>query len=293
MSDVSLNYLAANVAFLCEEFWPSSPTQFDPELDDAVALQALARGTMRGHCNVSASDVTFSVTDANLRENVIADVGGAGTRHRLMACGLSLALTGHPLTDLTATADLINTRGDRLLLAETMTPFHHALKAAVRPDLLITSEYFGDSYQSGDFVGGVRHEDLQQTSFASDSLDFVLTSDVMEHVPDALRAEREIIRILRPGGFYCFTVPLDAMGERDLVYARLREDGSIEYLAEPTYHGDPLRAEGALVYRIFSVREMTARFASLGATCVTYRLWSKGYGLVGPGCWVHVVRKAE
>lgn len=292
MPDVRPSYLAANAAFLCEEFWPSSPTHFDPELDEAIATRALALGTMRGHCNVSAADVTFSVTDPNLRENVIADVGGAGTRHRLMACGLSIAIAGHPLADLTVTAGLINARGARLLLAETMTPFHHALKAAVRPDLLVTSEYFGDAYQSGDVVDGIRHEDLQQTSFASDSLDVVLTSDVMEHVPDALRAEHEIIRILRPGGFYCFTVPLDAMGERDLVYARLRDDGGIEYLAEPTYHGDPLRTEGALVYRIFSVREMTARFAALGATCVTYRLWSKGYGLIGPGCWVHVVRKA-
>lgn len=114
----------------------------------------------------------------------------------------------------------------------------------------------------------------------------------MEHVPDAMMAERELIRILKPGGVYCFTAPLHPTADEDIVLARLREDASIEFLGEPMYHFDPLRGEGtALVFRIFSVRQMTRRFSELGATCTTYRLWSKGYGIIGPGCFVHVVRK--
>jgi hypothetical protein len=99
------------------------------------------------------------------------------------------------------------------------------------------------------------------------------------------------VRILRPGGSYCFTVPLLAYADSDMILARPLEDGTIDYLAEPIYHGDPLRAEGALVFRLFSVREMTARFESLGATCTTYRIWSKAYGILGQGCWVHIVQK--
>jgi hypothetical protein len=81
------------------------------------------------------------------------------------------------------------------------------------------------------------------------------------------------------------------MAEVDLLMAAMRPDGSIEYFADPVYHGDPLRAEGALVFRIFSIREMTARFAALGTRCTTYRIWSKHFGILGAGCWVHVVRK--
>lgn len=40
-------------------------------------------------------------------------------RHRLMACGLSLALFAHPLVRLPTTADVINTRRNRVLLTET------------------------------------------------------------------------------------------------------------------------------------------------------------------------------
>jgi SAM-dependent methyltransferase len=198
---------------------------------------------------------------------------------------------GTPLVSLPSSADVINGRRDRVFLTETTTPFHAAMKTLVAPELLATSEYFGPEHTSGDIVGGVRHEDLQKSSFADDTFNFVITSDVMEHVPDALAAEREIVRILKPGGSYCFTVPLHALAEADLILATMRDDGSIDYFADPIYHGDPLRAEGALVFRIFSVREMTARFGALGATCVTYRIWSKYYGILGPGCWVHVVRK--
>jgi SAM-dependent methyltransferase len=192
---------------------------------------------------------------------------------------------------LPASAEVINARRSRVFLTETTTPFHAAVVALLAPEILTTSEYFGDQYASGDYVGDIRHEDLQQTSFPDEYFDFVITSDVMEHVPDAIAAEREIVRILSPGGAYCFTVPLLAYAEADMIAARVLADGSIEYLEEPMYHGDPLRPEGALVFRLFSVNEMTARFAALGVTCTTYRIWSKSYGILGPGCWVHVVRK--
>lgn len=286
-----VSFLAGNCAFFCEEVALDTATQFDAELDEAVSVRSLERATLTGYCNLANQPTTFAVTDPNLRENVIAAVSGSGARHRIVACGLSLALFESPLVSLSATAEVINARRMRILLTETTTPFHHAFKALISPELLTTSEYFGPEYRSGDTVGGVRHEDLQSLSFANDSLELLITSDVMEHVPDALAAEREIVRVLRPGGIYCFTVPLHAYAEADLVLANAQPDGSITYFADPIYHGDPLRPEGVLVFRIFSIKEMTARFAALGAECKTYRLWSKHYGILGQGCWVHVVRK--
>ncbi len=286
-----MGYLAGKTAFFCEVFWPDTPTGLDTELDAAVSTQALASGTMSGFCNLAAQPALFAVTDSNLRENVISNLNGSSNRHRMLACSLGLALFEDPLVTLPDTIDLINSKKKSLFLTETTTPFHHAVKALIDSSLLVTSEYFGDQYASGDSIDGVRHEDLQKTSFPSNYFDVIITSDVMEHVPDALMAERDIVRILKPGGAYCFTAPLLAMADEDLILARMRADGTIDYLDTPIYHGDPLRAEGALVYRIFSIRQMTERFRQLGATCTSYRLWSKGYGLIGPGCFVHVVRK--
>jgi SAM-dependent methyltransferase len=286
-----VSWLAGLSAFFCEEFEPARGSAFDSELDAVVSAAALTSGKLTGYCNVSAQATEFSVSDPNLRENVFALGGGTGNRHRQLACALSQALFGTPLVSLPATAEVINARASRVFLTETTTPFHHALRALVRPELLVTSEYFGPEFESGADVDGVRHEDLQQTSFADDSFDLVITSDVLEHVADAPAAEREIVRILRPGGSYCYTVPMNPVAAEDAIRAVMRPDGSIEYLAEPMYHGDPLRSEGVLVFRIFSVTGMMERFAALGAVCRTYRLWSKHYGLIGPGCWIHIVRK--
>jgi ubiquinone/menaquinone biosynthesis C-methylase UbiE len=43
--------------------------------------------------------------------------------------------------------------------------------------------------------------------FADSSFDFVLCSEVLEHVPDPRRAIGEIARVLRPGGRLVLTVP--------------------------------------------------------------------------------------
>jgi len=50
--------------------------------------------------------------------------------------------------------------------------------------------------------------DLQTIELPSDSLDVVLTSHVLEHVPDTAKALRELHRVLRPRGRMYLQVPL-------------------------------------------------------------------------------------
>lgn len=75
----------------------------------------------------------------------------------------------------------------------------------------------------------------------------MVTQDVMEHVFDIDRAFCEIARTLKPGGYHIFTTPLVAKGRPTLQRAARRPDGSIEYLAEPEYHGNPVDPGGSLV----------------------------------------------
>lgn len=50
--------------------------------------------------------------------------------------------------------------------------------------------------------------DLQQMSFESDSIDVLIHSDTLEHVPDSQAALTESFRVLKPGGRLLYTVPI-------------------------------------------------------------------------------------
>lgn len=276
-----------------EDFDPAQTSLFDSELDTAASTYALERGTIRGLCNLSATETDFSISSDNLREDVVSESTRSINRHRQVVCALSLAVFGCPHASLAEIAEHVNRRALRVYVAEANSALFLFLKQYLNSDLFNYSEYFGDEHRSGEVVAdGIAHQDLQQTSFDDESFDIVLTCEVFEHIPDALRAEREVVRILKPGGVYCFTVPFIPHGESDLVLAERGPDGEIRHFAEPQYHGDPIRPEeGILVYRVFAFNDLKRRFESLGCRFRTYRFWSKSLGILGNNGWVHVVRK--
>jgi SAM-dependent methyltransferase len=154
----------------------------------------------------------------------------------------------------------------------------------------VCSEFWGEQYTPGSCLNGIRHEDLERLSFADDSLRVVLSSDVLEHVPDAYAAHQEIFRVLRPGGRHIFTVPFAPGAPRDDVRAR-RTSGAIEFLAHPLYHGDPVRPhQGVLVWRIFGM-EMLTRLGEIGFVNTTMRLNAPRYGILGDNAIVFIARK--
>ncbi len=94
----------------------------------------------------------------------------------------------------------------------------------------------------------ISSESLLELSYGDDSFDLVLTSDTFEHVPDYKTAFKEIHRVLKTGGSHIFTIPIvwqNATRRR----AEYKEDGTIDYLMEPAYHGPT--AEANLVWTDF------------------------------------------
>lgn len=87
--------------------------------------------------------------------------------------------------------------------------------------------------------GEINFNDVTSLSFEDESLDAIVSLDVLEHVPDYKKALKEFRRTLRPGGVLIATFPFIDVPET-LVRAKLAPDGSIAHLTEPEYHGDPL-----------------------------------------------------
>ena len=213
----------------------------------------------------------------NLRETGRCRRCGATNRQRQLArvaCTAASALTGERVRSLA-----------RLATGTDLAVFNTEASGAVHEQLASmrqyeASEYLGPEHEPGAVVDGRQHQDLRRLSFEDESFDLVLSSDVLEHVPDPYDAHREIHRVLRPEGHHVFTVPFHQTLYEDDVRAKLGPDGEPELLATPIYHDDPIRPEGVLVYTIFSL-EMLVRLSELGFFTTMYRLSELRHGIVG------------
>jgi SAM-dependent methyltransferase len=126
---------------------------------------------------------------------------------------------------------------------------------------LVCSEFFA-AVPPGHDLEGVRCEDLQALSFPDACFDLCTHTEVLEHVPDDARALRELQRVLRPGGWLIFTVPLF---DRDTTALRAtRVAGELVHHLPAQYHGDRIRGAGrVLVFRDYG-RDVTERVLAAG-----------------------------
>ena len=154
-----------------------------------------------------------------------------------------------------AAADLlINQLGvygeDHIFTTEQLTSFYGWLSKHY-PNVT-GSEYLGEDKTKGEVFNNIRHEDITQLSFADDSLDIILSFDVLEHVPDTASSISEFMRCLKPGGFALISAPFASNDYKTIVRAKVKDDGSIEHLMTPEYHGNPTKPdEGSLCFYHF------------------------------------------
>ena len=113
------------------------------------------------------------------------------------------------------------------------------------------SEYF-DGVAAGEMVDGVQCQDLQRLTYGTATFDVSTSTEVFEHVPDDARGFSELQRVLRPGGRLVFSVPLSS--EAATVERARLNNGAVEHLLPPEYHGDRIRGQGrVLAYRNYGM----------------------------------------
>lgn len=83
-----------------------------------------------------------------------------------------------------------------------------------------------------------RHEDLTRLTYADAVFDLVLTSESLEHVPDLSAALGEIFRVLKPGGYHLFTIPVYPGVAKTYARTVVHPDGALEHVAPRIFHPD-------------------------------------------------------
>jgi SAM-dependent methyltransferase len=240
-----------------------------------IESNALATETL-GRCSVCGKETQFTGWTENFRESGLCQHCASTNRQRQLAFILRRSLEIAENDPWPSSLPIYNTEGT----------------GSLHDQLCLTqgyqySEYFGEGYQPGQIVKGIRHEDLQNLSFAENRFDYVLSSDVLEHVPDPYQAHREIWRVLRYQGRHLFTVPFYPYRYFDEIRSHLKE-GELIHKQPPQYHADPLRPEGLLTYTVFSL-EMLLKVSAIGFLIHTYVLYEPQYGIIG---WNNLVFEA-
>lgn len=239
--------------------------------------------SVRGICPVCGQPAHFHGFTDNPRESGTCSVCGCFNRQRQMASVIRSQF------GMSEQGSLTFPEGFHLFNTESSGALHTVLSAHMG---YVCSEYFGPQHASGEYIEGVQHQDLQALSFADGQFDLVLSSDVLEHMPEPYRAHSEIYRVLKPGGRHIFTVPFMPNSLVDDVRAA-QVDGEIRYFGERLYHGDPVRpGEGILVWTIFG-QEMLRRLAEIGFAPSSLNLHVPHQGIIGGGQIVFEALKPE
>lgn len=219
----------------------------------------------------------------NWRERLVCERCGLNNRQRAVVGAVRSGLADR---DLEA--------GAALYAMEQISPTFRWLETHLEGVACTGSEYLGEGIEGGTVRDGVlpglRHEDVERLSFADGSFDLVVSNDVLEHVASPADALSELRRVLRPGGELIFSVPFWIDREATVRRAE-RSGGEVRHLLPAAYHGDPLSAEGSLVFHDFGW-DLLDWARSAGFAEVSLHLyWSYLYGHLGCPQYYFVARR--
>jgi SAM-dependent methyltransferase len=227
---------------------------YEAGLDRSLAVEAAiqARGQWPGWCTSCRRETTFLVRSGaefagrpNLREGLRCIHCKLSARQRsvLMAMQETIPdrrMRGSILEQVSILYRRIRrefpqTKGSEFLTQSHAPGRHYVWRSPARPWLPRI----------------LRHESILDLSYRSDSLDFLVHTDVLEHVHDTAAALEECRRVLSPGGVLVFTAPFFTRLDRSTERGYLDPQGRLVEILPSEYHGDGLNAAGIYTFHNF------------------------------------------
>jgi SAM-dependent methyltransferase len=123
-----------------------------------------------------------------------------------------------------------------------------------------TRSFYDPDGGPADSRDGAEWQDATALTLPDESVDLLVSSDVLEHIPDLPKALAESRRVLKPGGRHVFTVP---PRPRTVRRASVR-DGEVVHHLEPEVHRDPTADGGILTFWDVGVDDAPEALATTG-----------------------------
>ncbi|MBC7919879.1 MAG: class I SAM-dependent methyltransferase [Ferruginibacter sp.] len=243
---------------------------------EAKFLSYVLRGkTNAGFCPVCEKNTQFIKYDSWLRDNYRCVTCYSIPRQRALINSLTLFFPDWP--DLT---------------------IHESSPGGVSSDFIrkkcrrySASQYYPD-VTPGAIRDGFQCQNLERLTFADRAFDLVISQDVFEHVLNPDRAFTEIARVLKPGGAHVFTMPWYP-GLKQTVRRAVEVGGTVRFLEEPVYHGNPVDAKGSLVTFDWGLDFPEYVFRHGGLVTTIHLVMDENKGLNAQFLEVFISRKIE
>lgn len=101
------------------------------------------------------------------------------------------------------------------------------------------NSYFWSEVSPGDYRDGLQCQNLENLTYENDLFDLVITSDIMEHLRHPWDAFNEIWRVLKPGGYHIFSIPVQMPMKQKTFYRVDTSSDKDVHLVEQRYHSAP------------------------------------------------------
>lgn len=239
-----------------------------------------------GYCNICGRIALFLAKNP-LRETCFCSHCHSQNRQRQMAFILLHMINQEKKLGVFSSIRSIDAKF-KIWVTDTISPLATFLRKTLGNNLYM-SEFFDEKFESGAKVNGVLHIDMRNTHFDDESLKFILSGDVIEHIPDYHRALQETYRVLEYGGAHIFTVPFY---QHQSIIDRRAEiiDGELIRHKKDWMHIDALRPEGILCYNVFAP-ELLCELEKIGFQSNLYLIFNPLYGIYGCDGLVIVAKK--
>lgn len=240
------------------------------------------------YCNICGGIHKIKIKSANFREDCICKKCRSNTRKRHIAAIFLEEINSRFKLFINSLSKIPSDINLKIYNLESDGALHKYLKHTKE---YVCSEYFGSYEDIGLKHNGTLNVDLMSTPFKDESFNYILSTEVFEHIPNPYKAFDETYRILKKGGAHIFTVPYYQDNLMDETRAIINAENKITYLLEPQYHGDPLRKkEGILVYTIFA-KEMISKLEKIGFSVKIDHKINYTLGIIGANNYVFTAIK--